>query len=268
MSSLALIGYGEVASTLSRGLLGNSGVRIAVYDTVFDDAHRGAHRIAAAEAAGVRVAANAAEASRGASIVISAVTAAAAAQVAGDAAAYLRPGQIFFDVNSASPRTKRLSAQRVEAAGARFVEGAVMAAVAGPGLKVPILAGGPAAEALAETLNALGMNITAVTTEPGRASAMKLCRSIVMKGLEALMIECVAAARQWDVEKEVLASLRETYPSIDWQERAATMAKRVAQHGVRRAAEMREAAQMLEDLGADPALCLAIADVQQRHAKP
>ena len=121
-----------------------------------------------------------------------------------------------------------------------------MAAVAGPGMKVPILAGGPAAQQAAEILNPLGMNLTPVAAEYGRASAMKLSRSIVMKGIEAAMIEMTAAARAWEVEREVIASLQQTYPGIDWTKLSASCAERVSRHGIRRAQEMREAGDMLQ----------------------
>ena len=143
-----------------------------------------------------------------------------------------------------------------------------MGPVAGPGIKVPILAGGPMAATFAPRLNALGMNITAVAAEYGRASAMKLCRSIMIKGIEALIIDCARAAKQWNVEKEVYASLRDTFPATDWAATADNMAARVARHGLRRAAEMREAAQMVGDLDVDPALILSVADALQRAAAP
>lgn len=266
IETLALIGYGEVGKTFARAFLKREGVQVVAYDILFDDPAVGAGRLAEARADGVVAARDAATASAGARVVISAVTATASPSVAAEAASYLKPDQIFFDINSASPATKARSARRVEAAGARFVEGAVMAAVSGPGLRVPILAGGPAAAAAAEILNRLGMNVTPVTVEFGRASAMKLCRSIMIKGLEALIIDCAGAARRWDVEKEVYGSLSETFPSIDWPALAVAMAERVAKHGIRRAAEMREAAEMLGDLGDDPALCRAIADRHERFA--
>ena len=141
-----------------------------------------------------------------------------------------------------------------------------MAAVAKPGIRVPILAGGRAAAAAAERLNALGMNLTAVAIEHGRASAMKLCRSIMIKGIEALIVDSTAAAQAWGVEAEVFASLAETFPSIDWPAQAAYMSERVATLGIRRAAEMREAAEMLTDLGREPSLSRAVADAQERGA--
>lgn len=263
---LAFIGYGEVGKLFTRQLLARGGVEIAVYDILFDDGARGPAMIAAAQEAGLRIARTAAEAARSADLVFSAVTAAAAGEVAAHAATYLQPGQVFFDINSASPATKRTAAAKVAPSGAHYVEGAVMAAVAVPGIRVPILAGGPQAVSVGPRLNGLGMNVRAVSAEPGRASAMKLCRSIVIKGLEVLMVDCAAAARKWGVDDEVFASLHETFPSIDFAEMAGYMAERVGSHGLRRAAEMREAAMMLEDLGLDPRLAAAIADSQERGA--
>lgn len=267
MLSLAFIGFGEVGQTFAKGLLRKGGVRIAAYDLLFDHPEKRRAPIAVAEALGVRVAADAADASLGARVVVSAVTAAAALEVASAAGRYLRPGQIFLDVNSASPRTKKAAAEHVAAADAEFVEGAVMAAVAGPGIGVPILAGGPAAAAATEILNPLGMNLAPVAAEIGRASATKLARSIVMKGLEAALVQSSLAARRWGVEAEVIASLQETYPGIDWRGAVGNAGERVARHGIRRAEEMREAGAMLEELDLDPGLCLAVAAVQERGAR-
>jgi 3-hydroxyisobutyrate dehydrogenase-like beta-hydroxyacid dehydrogenase len=267
MTRLAFIGFGEVGQTFARDLAGKDGVEIAAYDLKLDDPQLRGDMLARAEALGVRVAADAADAARNARVVISAVTAAAAGEVAAAATRYLKPGQIFFDINSASPNTKRTASGQVAASGADYVEGAVMAAVAGPGLKVAILAGGPAAAAAAELLNPLGMSLKPVATEIGRASATKLSRSIVIKGIEAILVQCAAAARRWDVEADVIASLNATYPGINWTEQVAYAAERVGKHGVRRAQEMREAAEMVADLGLDPVLARAIADVQEKGAK-
>ncbi len=264
--NITIIGYGEVGTIFARDFLSRGDVRITAYDIKFASAEHGPAMLARAKAEGVVVAENHFAAAAHANIVISAVTADVALAVAEHAATYLRPGQIYFDINSASPGAKTKAAKAVNACGARYVEGAVMAPVPGPGVKVPILAGGPAAAEAADSLNALGMNVTAVTTEPGRASATKLCRSIMIKGIEALIVDCAAASNQWGVQKEVFASLDASYPSIDFTKLAVDMAGRVRQHGVRRAAEMREAAQMLDDLGMDGGLSRAVADAQQRGA--
>jgi 3-hydroxyisobutyrate dehydrogenase-like beta-hydroxyacid dehydrogenase len=267
MTRLAFIGFGEVGQTFAKGLKGKGDVSVVAYDLKFDIPEMRRDMIARAEALGVRAAVDAADAAREARVVISAVTAAAAGEVAAAAARYLRPGQMFLDINSASPNTKRTAAERVAASGADYVEGAVMAAVAEPGLKVSILAGGPAAKAAADLLNPLGMNLKPVATEIGRASATKLSRSIVIKGMEAILVQFAAAARKWEVEADVVASLKATYPGIDWPQQIDYAAERVATHGIRRAQEMREAAAMLADLGLDPVLCEAIAAVQEQGAK-
>jgi 3-hydroxyisobutyrate dehydrogenase-like beta-hydroxyacid dehydrogenase len=136
------------------------------------------------------------------------------------------------------------------------------------GIKVEILAGGPEASRVATRLNALGMVMVPVATDYGRASATKLCRSIMIKGIEALMVDCARASAHWGVEEPVYASLARTFPGNDWTALSVDMAERVATHGVRRAAEMREAADMVREMGLDPALASAVAAAQLKGAKP
>jgi 3-hydroxyisobutyrate dehydrogenase-like beta-hydroxyacid dehydrogenase len=260
---LCFIGYGEVGQTFARQFLARGEVEIAAYDILFDTGPL----VERAAQAGIVAAPSAAEASRDADVVISAVTADAVLDVAREAQTYLKAGQFFFDINSASPNTKTRAAEIVNKTGARYVEGAVMAAILAPGITVPILAGGPAAADLAGRMNALGMNVRAVAAEYGRASAMKLCRSIVIKGLEALMLDCGRAAAAWKVEDEVFGSLRGTYPSIDWAKLADDVAERIGKHGIRRAAEMREAADMIAEIDLDPSLASAVAAAQERGVK-
>lgn len=265
-ATIAFIGFGEVGQTFSRGLLANGAAGIRAYDLLFGS-HAGHGLEEAARQIGVDCAASPEAVGAEARFVFSAVTADRAEAVASEAAAWLKPGQIFVDVNSAAPSTKQRAAKAVEASGADYVEAAVMAAVRQPGIRVSILTGGPKAQAAAVALNGLGMNLTPVSEIFGRASAMKLCRSIVIKGLEALMVDCAAACEAWDVKDPVFASLHATFPSIDFHALAADMRERVATHGVRRAAEMREAAEMLAAAGLDAGLATAVADSQQRGAR-
>ncbi len=265
-TAIAFIGFGEVGQTFSRGLLANDGVAIRAYDLLFGS-DAGARLEAAAQELGVVRAPSAQEACSNATFVFSAVTADRAEAVATEAAVWLKPGQVFVDVNSAAPSTKQRAAQAVTASGADYLEAAVMAPVLKPGLKVAILSGGPQAQAASEALNQLGMNLTPVSEVYGRASAMKLCRSIVIKGLEALMVDCAAACEAWDVKDPVFASLNATFPSIDFHALAADMRERVATHGVRRSAEMREAAEMLAAAGLHPGVAQAVADAQLRGAR-
>ena len=168
----------------------------------------------------------------------------------------------MLDVNSASPATKTACAEFVARAGSRYVEAAVMTSVPPHGIRVPMLLGGPHASALQPTLAALGFDATVGSTSYGVVSAIKLCRSVVIKGMEALAIESLLAARRYGVEREVLASLAETFPGLDWERQATWFWQRVVQHGRRRAEEMREAAATVEGVGLRPRMAAAIADVQ------
>jgi 3-hydroxyisobutyrate dehydrogenase-like beta-hydroxyacid dehydrogenase len=263
---IGFIGFGEVGQRFSHDLLKNDGLSIRTYDILFDKAGEDNNLASHARAMRVAPCANAAEAIRGADVVISAVTADVSEEAAADAARFVTDGQIFFDINSASPETKRRSAASIVNAGGAFVEGAIMAPVLKPGIQVPILAGGLRSGHLAALLNGFGMNIESVAADYGKASAIKLCRSIMIKGMEALILDCAAACHAWEVSGRVFASLTGTFPSIDWAKLAETMTERVEMHGVRRAAEMREAAEMLAAAGLNPSLALAVADAQARGA--
>jgi 3-hydroxyisobutyrate dehydrogenase-like beta-hydroxyacid dehydrogenase len=266
VTNMAFIGFGEVGQTFALGLSARGDIRLSAHDILFANPS-GATLLKRAGDIGVRAENTAEAAVRDARFVISAVTASQAEAVARDAARHLGAGQTFLDVNSASPATKQRAAAHVGASGADYIECAVMQPVLKPGLAVPILAGGPQAGEAAAILNGFGMNLTPVAIEYGRASAMKLCRSIMIKGLEALMVDCAAASEAQNVKDYVFGSLAETFPSIDWPAVAETMRERVAAHGVRRSAEMFEAGEMLAAIGMNPALANAVAEAQLRGAR-
>lgn len=264
--TIGFIGFGEVGQTFAKGFGKSGKVTLCACDILFGS-RPGRRLEEAADRLGVRRAATAADMVADSQVIISAVTADQVLVVAQEVAPLLLAGQIVFDVNSAAPATKSEAARMIMAAGGDYVEGAVMAPVKPKGLATPILGGGPAAERLAAILNPLGMEITPVATEFGRASAMKLCRSIVIKGLEAILVESSVAAAEWGVSDQVFASLKQSFPALDWSSLTENMRERVETHGIRRAAEMREAAEMLRSREHDPVLALAIAQVQQRYAK-
>ena len=258
-ASIALIGFGEAGSILGEELA-RRGCGVRAWDIQLADAaleKRMRHRIelARADAAG-----SLEQALRGAKLVISAVTATSAAEVASDSAAVLTAGQIYVDINSVSPGVKRANAACVEAAGAHYIDAAVMAPVPPQRLAVPMLLGGSHAAELSVSLNALGFSTRAVSAEVGIASAIKMCRSVMIKGIEALTVECLLSARHYGAEAAVLQSLAATFPSMGWSEAQPDyLISRVAEHGRRRAAEMREVAATVQDAGLVPHMALATA---------
>jgi 3-hydroxyisobutyrate dehydrogenase-like beta-hydroxyacid dehydrogenase len=256
---IALIGFGEVGKSFARGLIATGRHDVAAFDILFDNSEAGAALRETARALGVSAAPTAEAAAAGAHVVISAVTASSALGVAAAAGRYLRPGQFFLDINSVSPETKRADADAVERSGAAYVEAAVMAPVAPYGLTVPMLLGGKDAAALAAILTPAGMRMEPVAREIGEASAIKMCRSVMIKGIEALAVECFMTARRYGVEDRIVASLDETFKPLSWEKLAGYLIERVVQHGRRRAAEMREAAETVAGAGLDPLMTAATA---------
>ncbi len=136
-------------------------------------------------------------------------------------------------------------------------------------LKVPMLLAGPHAAAARELLAALGFSdVRIVGEEVGRASAIKMIRSVMVKGIEALSAECLAAAETAGVLDEVVASLDASDRHGSWAKRIAYNLGRMELHGTRRAAEMEEAARTLEDLGVEPTMTRGTIEVQRRAARP
>jgi 3-hydroxyisobutyrate dehydrogenase-like beta-hydroxyacid dehydrogenase len=234
MPRLSLIGFGEAARTFVQGGLRAS----SAYDV--DPAKRD----------GLASHVSLDRALEQASVVLSLVTADQALAAAQSAAPHLVAGALYFDMNSVAPDTKRAAARAIEAAGGRYVDVAVMAPVDPAGLAVPLLLSGPHADEGAEVLRRLGFtNVRVLPGDVGRASSVKMIRSVMIKGIEALTAEMMAAADAAGVADEVLASL-----GTDWPSKVAYNLERMATHGVRRAAEMEESAKTLTALGVDPVM--------------
>jgi 3-hydroxyisobutyrate dehydrogenase-like beta-hydroxyacid dehydrogenase len=250
MMSIALIGYGEVGRILAEDLRAQ-GHAVAAYDVKLE-AEAGNAMREHAVTLGVTVAASHASAVQGAELTVSAVTASQAVAVAQACAPALSERSFFLDVNSASPGAKCRAAEIVNAAGGRYVEGAVMTSVPPYRIKVPLLLGGPDAAALEPLLTGLGFATKVASDKLGVASATKMCRSVMIKGLEAMVIESFTTARHYGVEDAVIASLRETFPGIDWEKQAAYFFQRVIEHGRRRSEEVREVAVTVREAGLEP----------------
>jgi 3-hydroxyisobutyrate dehydrogenase-like beta-hydroxyacid dehydrogenase len=248
--NVGLVGYGEVGRILAEDLR-KQDVRVAAYDLKLGTDQAGALRDHAA-ARGVALAAGHAELAAQADFIVSAVTASQAVPVAQACAGAVKAGAWFLDFNSASPGAKRRAADLIDGNGGRYVEGAVMTSIPPTRIKVPLLLGGTGAGALAPLLGELGFNARVASPQLGVASAVKMCRSVMIKGLEAMVIESFTTARAYGVEDAVLASLQETFPGIDWEKQGAYFFQRVIEHGRRRSEEVREVAETVREAGLTP----------------
>jgi len=204
-------------------------------------------------AAGVQGEDDVATALAEAEVVLCLVTADQAVVAAGAYASMLRPGTLWLDMNSVAPASKAEAATMVEAAGGRYADVAVMAPVLPQRRAVPLLVSGPHASAAADALEALDFTRIAIAGDAiGQASAIKMIRSVMVKGLEALSAECALAASRAGVLDAVTASLDASWKEQGWAERFDYNLDRMMAHGLRRAAEMEEVAATLADLDIDP----------------
>lgn len=261
---IALIGFGEAGQAFAQGWHGQAVGAISAFD--LKSLHPGGHDplVKAGAARGVTVCGDREQALAGASHVFCLVTADQARCAADECAPHLAPGALWFDGNSCAPETKRAAAGVIEGVGGRYVDMAIMAPVHPRLHRTPMLLSGPHADTAAAQLAALGMTAQVAGPGVGDASSVKMLRSVMIKGIEALHAECFLAARRAGVEAQVLASLMASNPEIDWPRQGAYNLERMMSHGLRRAAEMREVVSTLQDLGFPGAVTAAVADWHQR----
>jgi 3-hydroxyisobutyrate dehydrogenase-like beta-hydroxyacid dehydrogenase len=267
MTSIGFIGFGEAGFNLARGL-GSAGVAgLFAYDiNTHTPGLRERIQQRATESGTTLV--DSSEILAGTvDILLSTVTANAAADAAEQTAPFLESRHFYADLNSVSPALKQSIESIITARGARFVEAAIMSPVAPHGHRVPMLLGGVHASAFVDLVGCYGMRLDVISDRVGAASAVKMFRSIVVKGMEALLFECVLGASRYDADERVFASLAETFPGIDWGKLADYMVGRVVEHGVRRAREMEEVARTLQDIDIEPIMAEAIARRQEWGGK-
>jgi 3-hydroxyisobutyrate dehydrogenase-like beta-hydroxyacid dehydrogenase len=264
---IALIGLGEVGQVLASDLHARGRVDLSAWDRLFPVA--GSEPQRAAEALTfLRAADNMADAVRERAIVISAVTAGECRAAAREAAAALTRGTFYLDLNSVSPGTKAEAAELIEARGGCYVEAAVMSPIAPKRIGSPVWLGGPHARTFLPVAQALGFSGAAVYSDTlGEASAAKMCRSVIVKGMEALLAESLLTARRHGVEEVVLASLDDLFPVGDWRKLARYMISRSLQHGRRRAEEMRESVRTVEEAGLEAWMSRGCVERQQWAAE-
>jgi 3-hydroxyisobutyrate dehydrogenase-like beta-hydroxyacid dehydrogenase len=250
---IGFVGFGEAGYHIAKGMRGAGLEGTFAYD--IDRGERVCNR--AQETKTELMESNAALAAA-CDVIICAVTADQALNAAEQSAPHLGPLHFYADVNSISPQIKQRIGKTICSAGARFVEAAMMAPVPLHGHKVPMLLGGEAAPEFVEMLQPFGVRMEVISTDQiGRAAAVKMFRSVVYKGLEALIFECVLGASRYGAEARVFASLNESFPGVDFEKLANYMIGRVVVHGERRAREMEEVAATLRELGIDPMMAEA-----------
>lgn len=267
--TIGFLGFGEAGFHLARGLRSAGAAPLVAFDIRTNQGAAGERIRRRASETGTQLVDSPRALAESTRVILSVVTAASAVEAAGSVAADLTPDHLFVDGNSVSPATKKQIAATIGSGSGRFVEASIMAPVPGADHKVPILLNGPSASALTSALAPYRMRLDVMDGPVGAAAAVKMCRSIVIKGMEALLLECSLAAGEFGAADRVFSSLTETYPGMDWRKTASYMIGRVMEHGERRAHEMEEVASMLREAGIEPLMAEATARRQlwgSRHA--
>jgi 3-hydroxyisobutyrate dehydrogenase-like beta-hydroxyacid dehydrogenase len=248
---LCFIGFGEAGQAIASGLRGVGVEDVAAWDILFPKGE-GAKLKRAGEATGARLATSAADAVASSDIIVAAVTAASSLEAARSVAPHLSGNPYYLDINSVSPGRKQETARLLDGA-ARYVDVAILAPIHPRRHQTPLLLAGPHAQAVMPLLiDELEMRGTIASDQVGAAAALKMIRSVMIKGIEALTAECFLAAQRAGIVDEVAASLSNNYPTLDWHKVIAYNLERMASHGIRRADEMEQSAATLTELGIAP----------------
>ncbi len=259
---IGFVGYGEAAYHIAKGLRGAGLAQIYAFDIHTYTPGRGEKIRERAHKTDVTLCESNAQLAAACNVLLSTVTADQAEVAAEQNVPHLTQQHIYADLNSVSPSLKQYIARLIETSGARFVEIAIMSPVPPHLHRAPMFLGGPHAQQLVGLLAPFGMKIEIISDQIGAASATKMCRSIVVKGLEALLFECVLAAVPYGVDERVFATLEETMPGMNWKRLASYMIGRVIEHGDRRARELEEVAETLRCIGVGPVMTEATAKRQ------
>lgn len=246
---IAFIGLGEAAGAFITGWGADRASDIAAFDIKTTVPKTAPEISDQAKAYGITHCKTLQDAVSDADVVFSTVTADQAIVAARVAAPLMKQRAYFLDMNSCAPSSKQVSAGIMDKHDLRYVDVAVMEPVYPKQLDVPLLISGDWSDQVSTILKDLSLRYRIIRGAVGRASSIKMVRSIMVKGLEALTAECALAAYAADVVDEVFPSLRDGHPKIDVEQRATYNFERSMTHGARRAAEMDEVAKMVDDLG-------------------
>jgi 3-hydroxyisobutyrate dehydrogenase-like beta-hydroxyacid dehydrogenase len=248
---LCFIGFGEAGQAIASGLREVGVESIAAWDILFPK-DEGAKLKQAGEQMGARLAASAADAVANSDIIVAAVTASSSIDAAQSVAPHISGNPYYLDINSVSPGRKQETA-RLLGDKARYVDVAILAPIYPKRHQTPLLLAGEHARAVLPILvDELEMRGAIASDEVGDAAALKMIRSVMIKGIEALTAECFLAAHRYGIADAVAASLKNNYPGIDWPKMVEYNLERMASHGIRRADEMEQSAITLAELGVAP----------------
>lgn len=254
---LGFIGFGEAAFELASGLKQQGLEKMTAYDPLWNVPAYSELIQNRAATAGVTIVQTPEEVLQQVNAVFVAVPADKALEVSSHLKPYLQNGILYIDVSASNPDVKKDIAKNVQEKGGKFVDAAMMGPLPVYKHKVPILASGDGTDVFVETMQTFGMDITKVSEVPGEATAVKLVRSIYMKGIAGLYVELLEAAHEFNVETLVIDSLSETINGRTFEETMNRLVTGTALHAVRRSVELGGTIAMLDSANIDSSMSKA-----------
>lgn len=247
MVRLGILGFGEAGHRFAKDLSEAGLKEIYAYSRSGSKAKPGDAAYAEAQAVGAQLVKTVRALCKHSDVIIALTPGKAAIAAARGVSKHLRPEQIYVDASSAAVKTMEQVAQMLEGKG-RFVDAAIMSPVPLNGIKGVIGASGGAAEEFRAQLAPYGMNIKVVGEKPGGASAMKLIRSVCMKGLSAVLMECLEAAHRYGVLEAAAADIAGSFDERPFMQNMKRYVCGTAVHAERRIHEMADVLALLTSL--------------------
>ncbi len=201
--AIGFVGFGEAGYHIAKGLRGAGVASLLAYDLHAQTAGRGERIRSRAADAGVTLVDSPRELAAACGVILSVVTASSAAEAAAQNRPFLQPRHFYADMNSVSPALKQAICEEISASGARFVEAAILAPIQPLGHRAPMLVNGQHEHAFIAAMSGFGMRLEPLSGQIGAAAAVKMCRSIMVKGMEALMLECMVGAARYGAQERV-----------------------------------------------------------------
>lgn len=249
-AKFGFIGFGEVGYIFSKTMQ-EAGAEIMVYDILLDQIEKAENMKKRIRETGNRIG-SMEEVMRESDYVFSTVTTQVARNVAIACSTYLKPDQIYIDLNSTAPSVKVEISNVIQLTGANFVEGAILGAVGATGAKTRILTTGDKGREVAETLDNYGLNVSYYSPEIGKASMFKMLRSIFSKGLENIILELLIAGKRAGIEKDLWEDIIDFMSQKPFAEIASNWVQTHAVAYERRYHEMVQVVETMHEIGIEP----------------
>ncbi len=257
---IGIIGYGEAGQAIAQGLFSNKGSSISVFDIKFNDREFEESLRLKAKEQGIIVEEDMPSLIANSDMILSLVTGEVAAQVLRDSLPCIREGKVYVDMNTVAPREKMLMGELIEKKGGSFIEVAILGAIASYGFKSPMLVCGKRADEFVNLFAKMGFNMTFVSKEIGKASYLKMLRSVFAKGVEALLLEMLVGAERCDLVEPLMGAIVKHMDGSSFQEIANTWITTNVIHADRRADEMDHVIETLNELHVRPIMAEAVRD--------